>query len=179
MALLDWDENHPQPTEYNDFYGKYIDLVTTPNVVQQLIQQGQNTYAFIRQLNPEQASYRYEEGKWNVKEVIGHLIDTERVMAYRALSIARGEERSLPGFNQDDYVSEANFSERSLQNLSAEYDAQRNANVSLFSSFDPDHISQVGTANGSEVSIRALAYIIAGHEQHHLGVLKEKYEISF
>ena len=179
MALLDWDENHPQPTEYNDFYKKYIDLVTTPNIVQELIQQGQNTYAFIRQLDTEQASHRYSAEKWSVKEVIGHLIDTERVMAYRALCIARGEQQSLPGFDQDNYVTEANFGERSLQNLSAEYDAQRNANVSLFSSFDANNISKVGTANGSEVSVRALAYIIAGHERHHLNVLEEKYEISF
>ena len=178
MALLDWDENHPQPTEYNDFYEQYIKLVTAPNVIQELIQQGQGTYALIRQLDKEQASHRYEEGKWSVREVIGHLIDTERVMTYRALCIARGEQQSLPGFDQDDYVSEANFNERSLQSLSAEYDAQRNANVSLLSSLDTDQISKVGLANGSKVSVRALAYIIAGHEQHHLSVLKEKYEIS-
>lgn len=179
MAHLDWDENHPQPTEYNDYYQGYIELVSERNVIQQLTQQGQQVFSLIRQLNEEQAAHRYAKRKWSVQEVIGHLIDTERVMAYRALCIARGEEQSLPGFDQDDYVTEANFSERSLQNLSTEYDAQRNANVRLFSSFNAERIEQVGTADGSNISVRALAYIIAGHERHHLNVLDEKYGISF
>lgn len=179
MALLDWDESYPQPTEYNDYYQSYIDRISGRNVIQELIQQGQKTYALVRQLSTQQASHRYKDGKWSVKEVIGHLIDTERVMAYRALCIARGESKSLPGFNQDNYVAKANFDQRSLQNLSAEYDAQRNANVSLFSSFNTAQIEQAGTADGSNISVRALAYIIAGHEQHHLNILEERYEISF
>src|SRR5699024_7881151 len=104
MAHLDWDENHPQPTEAADYYEGYIGLTTEANVVQQLIQQGQEVYALIRQLNDQQADYRYAEGKWSVKEVIGHLIDTERIMAFRALCVARGEQQSLPGFDQDEYV---------------------------------------------------------------------------
>src|SRR5699024_11458746 len=110
-----------------------------------------NTYALIRHLSAEQAVHQYAKGKWSVKEVIGHLIDTERVMAFRALCISRGEQQSLPGFDQDEYVRQARFSKRSLQSLAAEYDAQRNANISLFSSFNTQQIGQAGTADGSDI----------------------------
>lgn len=178
MAFLTWDENHPESTEYNDFYEGYISLVTEPNVIQMLIQQGQNVYTLIKRLTSEQADYRYAEGKWSVREVVGHLIDTERIMAYRALSIARGERQSLPGYDQDDYVEQANFSGRSLQSLSTEYDAQRNANISLFNSFTDEQIKRTGTANDATLSVRAIVHIIAGHERHHLNILKKKYSIA-
>ncbi|HLR24324.1 MAG TPA: DinB family protein [Fodinibius sp.] len=179
MAHLDWDENIPKSTEYADYYEGYIELITEANVIQQLIQQGQQVYALIGQLDDQQADYRYAEEKWSVKEVIGHLIDTERIMAFRALCVARGEQQSLPGFDQDEYVRQAWFSKRSLQSLAAEYDAQRNANISLFSSFNTQQIGQAGTADGSDISVRALAYIIAGHERHHLRILEERYGVSF
>ncbi|WP_138431665.1 DinB family protein [Fodinibius saliphilus] len=175
MALFTWEENTPAPNEYGEFYQRYIERVTESNVLQALINQGQKTYAFIQQLAPEEAGYCYEEGKWSVKEVIGHLIDTERIMAYRALSISRGEEQSLPGYDQDEYVKNANFDSRSIQSLSTEYDALRNANISLFNSFDKEQTLRKGTANGVTVSVRALVYIIAGHEQHHHNILKERY----
>ncbi|NGP89747.1 DinB family protein [Fodinibius halophilus] len=175
MPLFTWEENTPSPNEYGEFYKGYIELVTEPNVLQALINQGQKTYAFMQQLAPEEADYRYEEGKWSVKEVIGHLIDTERIMAYRALSISRGEEQSLPGYDQDDYVENADFDNRSIQSLSTEYDALRNANISLFNSFDKEQTLRKGTANGVTVSVRALVYIIAGHEQHHHNILKDRY----
>jgi len=178
MTLIDWDENKPQPTEYIDYYEDYIDLVTTPNVVQQLIGQGQEVYALIRKLSDERADYRYAKAKWSIKEVIGHLIDTERIMACRTLCVARGEQQSLPGFDQDEYVRQAQFGKRSLQSLMAEYDAQRNANISLFSSFNEPQINKAGAADGATISVRALVYIIAGHERHHLNVLEEKYGIN-
>ncbi|MCW9708625.1 DinB family protein [Fodinibius salsisoli] len=178
MALLTWDENHPDSTEYNDFYEGYIHLVTEPNVIQLLIQQGQQVFTLIQQLNAKQAQHRYAENKWSVKEVIGHLIDTERVMAYRALCIARGEQASLPGYNQDEYVEHASFDQRSLQSLSSEYDAQRNANISLFNSFTEEQTKRTGTANNATLSVRALVHIIAGHEQHHLNVLRDQYDLE-
>ena len=178
MALLTWDDNRPTSTEYNNFYEEYISLVTEPNVIQLLIQQGQQIFTLIQQLSTEQAQLRYAENKWSVKEVIGHLIDAERVMAYRALCIARGDQTPLPGYDQDAYVEDATFDQRSLQSLSAEYDAQRNANVSLFNSLTDQQTKRIGTANEATLSVRALVYIIAGHEQHHLNVLKDKYGID-
>lgn len=178
MALSVWENNRPEPGEYGDFYQGYIDQVTTENVIQALIKQGQKTYALIQQLTDEEADSRYADGKWSVREVLGHIIDTERIMAYRALCISRGETTRLPGFDQDDYVENANFGERSLQSLSTEYDALRNANISLFNSLDENQIMRTGTASGVNTSVRALAYIIAGHEKHHLNILEEKYEIG-
>lgn len=178
MAILTWDDNRPQPEEYGDFYQGYIDLITEPNILEVLIQQAQHTYTLIQQLQPEEADYRYEEGKWSVKEVIGHLVDTERIMAYRALCISRGETASLPGYDHDAYVENGHFDERTLQSLSTEYDALRNSNISLFNSFDQEQTLRRGTANGLSVSVRALAYIIAGHERHHLKSLEEKYGIE-
>jgi uncharacterized damage-inducible protein DinB len=178
MVLSVWENNRPEPGEYGVFYQGYIDQVTSENVIQALIKQGQKTYALIQQLTDEETDYRYADGKWSVREVIGHIIDTERIMAYRALCISRGEAAPLPGFDQDDYVDNANFSERSLQSLSTEYDALRNANISLFNSFDENQIMRTGTASGFTTSVRALAYIIAGHEKHHLNILEEKYGIG-
>jgi uncharacterized damage-inducible protein DinB len=172
------EDNTPQPEEYPAFYEAYIRLVEGPNIIQKLIQQGQQLYGLISKLDSEQATYRYAEGKWSVKEVIGHLIDTERIMAYRALCIARGDKTSLPGFNQDEYVTEANFDQRSLHSLSSEYDTQRHSNISLFNSFDHGQLIRRGTANNSDISVRALIYIIAGHERHHLNILEEKYKLS-
>lgn len=178
MGLLDWENNHPQPDEYGEFYKDYITLADAPNVIQALIQQGQQIYAIIQKLTSDEADYRYETGKWTVKEVVGHLVDTERIMAYRALCISRGEQKSLPGYDQDEYVEQADFDNRSLQNLSTEYDALRNATISMFNSFNEKQILRKGTANNTTVSVRALAYIIAGHEKHHLNILEEKYGIN-
>lgn len=177
MALLDWEDNRPQHDEYGEFYEGYISLVDEPNVIQSLIQQGQKVYAIIRQLSEDKANHRYADDKWSVKEIIGHLIDTERIMAYRALCISRGEETSLPGYDHEAYIKEGNFEQRSLQSLSAEYDALRNANVSMFSSFTKEQLLRKGTANDATVSVRALAFIIAGHEKHHLNILERKYGI--
>ncbi|WP_445666382.1 DinB family protein [Fodinibius sp. AD559] len=178
MALLDWEENRPEPDEYGDFYEGYINLVEQPNVIQSLIQQGQKVYTLIQQLTDEEANYRYADDKWSVKEIIGHLIDTERIMAYRALCISRGEETALPGYDHESYVQKGNFDQRSLQSLSTEYDALRNANISMFNSFSKEQMLHKGTANEVSVSVRALAFIISGHEKHHLNILEEKYNIS-
>ncbi len=178
MALLDWEDQRPQPDEFGEFYEDYINLVDELNVIQSLIQQGQRVYTFIRQLSADKAKHRYADDKWSVKEIIGHLVDTERIMAYRALCISRGEQTALPGYDHEAYVEQGNFDQRSLQNLSVEYDALRNANISMFSSFTKDQMLRKGTANGVTISVRALAFIIAGHEKHHLTVLKDKYNVT-
>lgn len=178
MALLDWEDSRPKPDEYSDFYRDYINLVEEPNVIQSLIQQGQKVYTLIRQLTGDEANRRYADDKWSVKEIIGHLVDTERIMAYRALCISRGEQTALPGYDHQSYVEQGNFDQRSLQSLSTEYDALRNTNISMFSSFTNAQKLRKGTANEVTVSVQALAFIIAGHEKHHLNILEEKYDIS-
>lgn len=178
MPLSVWEKNRPGTEEYDDFYQGYISHITGPNVLQTLIEQGQQTYTLIQKLSPKKADFRYSDEKWSIKEVIGHLIDTERIMGYRTLCISRGESAHLPGYDQNRYVKEANFGNRSLQSLSTEYDALRNANICLFNSFSPEQINQTGTANNATVSVLALAYIIAGHEKHHLEILEEKYRVD-
>lgn len=178
MTLLDWDDNRPEPDEYGEFYKNYIELIDEPNIVQVLIQQGQQTYAVIQRLTTDEASHRYEKDKWSVKEIFGHLVDTERIMAYRALCISRGETTSLPGYDHETYVQEAEFENRSLQSISTEYDALRNSNISMFNSFSKNQTMRKGTANDVTVSVRGLAYIIAGHERHHMQILENKYDIN-
>ncbi len=178
MSLLAWEDSRPEPDEFDDFYKGYITLVTSPNVIQTLIQQGQQTYALIQKLSPDEAAHRYADGKWSVQEVIGHLVDTERIMAYRALCISRGEKNPLPGYDHESYVKNAHFEQRDPQSLSIEYDALRNATISMFSSFSKEQLMQKGTANNATVSVRALAYIMAGHERHHLNSLEKKYSID-
>src|SRR5699024_2211641 len=178
MSHLDWDENIPKPDEYADYHQKYIDLVTGPNVIQQLIKQGQQVYTLFKQLDEEKANYKYAKGKWSVKEVLGHLIDTERIMAYRALCLSRREQQSLPNFNQENYVRNSYFSERIIQSMASEYDAQRNANISLFNSFNNRQITCGGTISGDHMTVRALVFMTAGHERHHLGTLEKRYGVS-
>jgi uncharacterized damage-inducible protein DinB len=178
MTLLEWDDNIPQPNEYAEFYNNYIQLVGSSNVIQKLIRQGQQTYTIMQRLSRNEALHRYAEGKWSVQEIMGHLADTDRIMGYRALSISRGETKSLPGYDHDEYVRQGNFDNRSLQNIATEYDALRNANISMFNSLTKEQTLQKGTANKATVSVRALAYIIAGHERHHLNILEEKYGIN-
>ncbi|MDZ7362375.1 MAG: DinB family protein [candidate division KSB1 bacterium] len=167
--------SRPEPTEYAPYYGKYIELVPAGDLIDALIQQMNDMLALLRGLSEAQAETRYEPGKWSIKEVLGHLIDTERVMSYRALRIARADETPLPGFEQDDYVRAANFDARSLPNLLEEYLGVRGATVALFRNFDAATIARGGTANNVPVTVRALAYIIAGHERHHVQVLRTKY----
>jgi hypothetical protein len=110
-----------------------------------------------------------------MKEVLGHVIDTERIMAYRALAFARNEEQSLPGFEQDDYVAESNFNKRSLIDMISEFRTVRESNIILFKSFDDEILKRRGTASESEITVLALIFIIAGHEKHHMKILREKY----
>lgn len=167
-----------KPDEYGSFYKGYIEQVGSGDIIDILKDQMHQTYTLINSLTAKQAGYRYSEGKWTVKEVIGHLIDSERIFAYRALCFARNETKSQPGFDQDDYVKKGNFTQRPLQSLGDEYFSLRNATILLFDSFSDEIMLRKGTANDNTFSVRALAYIIAGHERHHLKVLEDKYHIS-
>lgn len=129
----------------------------------------------ILSLPEEVLMYRYAPGKWNIKEILVHIIDTERIFAYRALRIARNDKTPLPGYEQDDYVPASNASERMIDDIIEEYAAVRKSTLTLFQSFREDDFVKTGIANNHPVSVRALAYQIAGHELHHLSIIKERY----
>ncbi|RYD57937.1 MAG: DinB family protein [Sphingobacteriales bacterium] len=131
--------------------------------------------AMLQSLSDEELAYRYAPGKWNIKEVMVHVIDAERIFAYRALRIARNDKTPLSGYEQDDYVAASNASGRDMADILAEYEATRNASLALFHSFAEDDHLKTGIANDHPVSVRALAYQIAGHELHHVKIIKERY----
>jgi hypothetical protein len=165
----------PDTTEFAPYYSRYITGVPAGDVLGTLAQQLDDTLALLASVSESQATTRYEPGKWSVKEVVGHVADTERIMAYRALRIARGDRTPLPGFEQDDYVAAANFDARPLAVLVDGLETVRRATLSLFRSFDDEALLRRGVANELEVTPRALAYIIAGHERHHVAILRSRY----
>ncbi|HUI43397.1 MAG TPA: DinB family protein [Terriglobia bacterium] len=165
----------PDASEYAPSYGQYIALVAGDDVVAALERQIAETVALLGGITGEQADHRYAPEKWSVKEVVGHLVDTERIFAYRALRIARGDPTPMAGFEQDDYVRAGGFGGRTLAGLLEEFAAVRRATLLLFRSFNPEAWTRRGTANQKEISVRAVAYVIAGHELHHRKILQEKY----
>src|SRR5579862_8478333 len=168
----------PDPTEYDPYYWKYIDLVPDGEIVNTLDSQIHDTLSLLRNLSEEKAGQSYAPGKWTIKEVIGHMIDTERIFAYRALCIGRNDKTPLPGFEQDDYIAGTNFNARPLASLIEEFSCVRSASIHLFKPFTETEWLRRGTANGKEISTRALAYNIAGHELHHVGILKSRYILA-
>ncbi len=165
----------PEASEYLPYYEKYISLVAGSDIVTQLQEQMNQTAALLASVGEAKGEFRYAPEKWNVKEVLGHLIDTERIMAYRALRISRNDPTPIEGFEQDDYVRNAPHGRSTVKDLAEEFEAVRRATVFLFRSLDADAWMRRGTANRAEISVRALAYIIAGHELHHRKMLVEKY----
>lgn len=165
----------PEASEYAPEFGKYISLVQGEDVLRALGDQVEGTLATLRKVSEQDSLRRYAPGKWSVREVLGHLIDAERIFAYRALCFARNDQTELPGFEQDDYVPAARFDERAWDDILAEFEAVRRANILMFRGLDGDAWSRRGVANGNPMSVRALAYAIAGHELHHMGVIRTKY----
>ncbi|WP_375438108.1 alpha/beta hydrolase-fold protein [uncultured Hymenobacter sp.] len=166
----------PVVGQYNAYYDTYICLVpegTDPLV--QLQQQPEELRRLVGQLTDEQAGFAYAPGKWSIKEMLVHILDTERIFAYRALRIARGDQQPLAGFDQDEYVPYSGANERSLESIVKEYDTVRAATLSLFESFQPGAYDRMGIASGFPVSVRALAFILPGHEAHHLHILQQRY----
>lgn len=173
---MSWVEiDPPAPDEFDPYYAGYIDSVEGKQLSLILRQQRAKVLELLSGLSEEQAGYRYAADKWSLKEVIGHLIDCERVFIYRAMSIARGEDQSLPGFDQDAYVVTGAFDDRSVADLAREYETVRNASLSFFESLRPESWLARGKANDVTVSVRAIGYIVPGHEAHHLAVLEERY----
>ena len=165
----------PESNEYAAYYEKYVSLVADADVVGRLERQGAETLALLRGLPEERGPHRYAPGKWSLRQLVGHIVDTERIFTYRALAIARGERQPLPGMDQEEYMAGADFEARTLASLADEFEAVRGATLHLFRHLSPEAWARRGTASDNEVTVRALAYITAGHEAHHVGVLRERY----
>lgn len=165
----------PAADEYEKFYANYISLVPDGDVLDSLALQRKETQKLLDGISESKAAYRYAPEKWSIKGVVGHVVDAERVFSYRALSIGRGDTTPLPGFDEKHWAGTSNVDDRTLKDLVNEYGLVRDATLALFRSLPDDAWPRRGTANTFSVTVRALAWIIAGHERHHLKVLRERY----
>jgi transposase len=165
----------PEAGEFAPYYGRYIDRVPDGDLLRTLQTQGDQVLALARSLPEERGGHRYAPDKWSIREVLGHIMDAERIFAYRALRIARGDATPLASFDENEYVPHGRFDQRTLADLAEEYEAVRRATLLLFRSMDGGALVRRGVASDNGVSTRALAWIIAGHEAHHLALLRERY----
>jgi hypothetical protein len=165
----------PEQTEYAPFFQRYTSRIAEDDVFPVLERAFSDNLAFFAAIPEERWSFRYAPGKWSLKESIIHMIDTERIFAYRALRIARNDKTPLPGFEQDDYVPFYNAAHRSPASIISEYKAVRTATLELFKYLTEEDLMRTGISSGMPISVRALAYLIAGHERHHILLTKEKY----
>ena len=166
----------PQEGEFPPYANMYIKLLPDDGL---LLKHLRDNFIAMKQLifslPQEKLNYRYAQNKWTIKEILVHIIDDERIYAYRALCFARNDKTELPGFEQDDYALHSRANERSLENILEEYEAVRNATIALFNGLPEDSLLRMGTANNNKATVRAMAYHIAGHELHHMNIIKEKY----
>jgi hypothetical protein len=165
----------PAANEYAEYYAGYVSQVPDHAILDILKDQQASTMNLLAGIPEAKHDYRYAPAKWTVKEVVGHLVDTEWVFTYRALRFARSDGTPLPGMDQDQFMAEANFEDRSLQSLVDEFRNLRSANLSLFESFDEGILDKTGMASDCTFTVRAILYIIAGHQIHHINILKERY----
>ena len=164
-----------QPTEYLSFYKPYIEKAGDLELIRALELSKESTISFFKSIDDNKWSYRYLDDKWSIKEILQHLIDSERVFAYRALRFSRNDKTNLPGFDENAYAYESNGNIRRGAELIEEYIHLRNATLSLFKSFTKEMLIYSGFANDAEMSVRAIGFVIVGHEKHHIGVIKERY----
>ncbi len=165
----------PDPSDYSPGMAAYVGNVPEDDVLAALEKQREETTKLLSGLDEEKAGFRYEPGKWSIREVVGHMTDCERVFAYRAMAIARGEQQSLPGFDEKVYEGNAGHDAVPLQQLVNSYLVVRAATILLFNQMPQDAWDRRGTANGKPATPRALAYATVGHERHHVKILRERY----
>ena len=170
--------SRPATSEYAPFYHGYVASVPEGDVVDLLRTGGRELLEAIRRIPEERAGHRYGPEKWSIRQVIGHLIDAERIFTYRALRIARGDRTPLASFDENAFVKTAGFDARTLAGLARELEVVREASVLLFESLPDEGWGRTGIASDREVSVRALAYITAGHSRHHLRILRERYGVE-
>jgi hypothetical protein len=166
--------SRPDSTEYVPYFEKYVNLVPEGDILAHLEQQIDATASLLRDVSEPVAETRHAPYTWSVKEVVGHLIDSERVFGFRALCFARADRNELPGFDENDYARHARFDARNLRDLVAEFELVRRSHIHFFRGLDGEAWHRSGIANGHPITVRALAYIIAGHERHHVAILRER-----
>lgn len=165
-----------QSNEYGEFYTNYISQVSDEYTLQEELEISLHRFIkFVQNIPMDKFDYRYAEGKWTIKDIILHLIDAERIFAYRALRFARNDKTDLPGFEENDYVDEANANSRTIMDLLTELSAVRHATLLLFKSFNDEKLFRIGTANNNQMSVRALGFVIIGHQNHHQRIFEERY----
>ncbi len=165
----------PAPGEYDPYYDTYISKVPEGGVLETLARLRESTGRLLAEIGEGRAGHRYAPGKWTIREVVGHLSDAERIFAYRLLRIARGDPTPLPGFDEQRYVPAGEFERRPLAEVAAEFRAVRDATLALLRGLEASALARRGVANNAPVTARALAYIIAGHEIHHVQVIRARY----
>ncbi len=165
----------PQPNEYGSFYKGYIDLVQDLDGIMALSNSRDYFLNTLRKFPESKAQYKYAPEKWTVNDLVQHIIDAEIVFMYRALCVARGDKTSLPGFEQDDYVVQAQADFKSLNELTQSFELVRNTTINLFKGFSNSSLENIGKASGYDISVRALGFIISGHSIHHANILNERY----
>jgi hypothetical protein len=168
----------PAAGEYAPFFAGYVKLVPEAEVLPVLAAQASEIRRLARSVPPDRETFRYAPGKWSIREILGHIGDGERVFGYRAFCISRGDQAALPGFDENDYIAESAYDQQTAAELADDFAGLRAANLAVLGRLDPARWARVGNANGSPVSVRALAFILAGHVRHHLGVLKERYGVT-
>lgn len=167
--------SRPEKNEYAEYYETYVSLVEETDIVSALQNQLAELENLFAEMSEEKAAYAYAEGKWSIKELIGHLIDGERIFSHRAFRFSRADQTALAGFEQNDYITHGNFNNQSLADLIEEFSLLRKANNILFKNLSAEAWTRTGTASDAQVSVRALAYIMVGHVRHHANILKERY----
>jgi len=168
----------PSESEFASFYKDYVSAVTEPDVLAVLESQIFELQRLTAAVPAQRETFRYAPGKWSVREVVGHLTDGERVFGYRAFRISRGDQTPLPGFDEKSYVLESGFDQRPLAELVDEFIGQRRSNLVMLRRLDRRALERIGTANDNPISVRALAFIMAGHVRHHFGVLRTRYDLA-
>ena len=170
--------NRPEDDDFAPYYAGYVALVPESDILGVLAAQVDEVRALGAAVSPERETFCYAPGKWSIREVVGHVTDGERVFGHRAFCIARGEQQSLPGFDEQAYMKESNHHQRPLAGLAEDFAALRGVNLSFLAGLEEDAWRRRGTANGNPVTVLALAYMLAGHARHHLGVLRERYGVG-
>lgn len=165
----------PKKEEYAAYYHTYVDTVPDGDIIKILNKQNDQIKKLLANTSKKKSLFRYTPGKWNVREIIGHMIDTERVFAYRALRFARNDQTDLPGFDENEYIRHSNYTDIKLKELVDEFCALRKSNAIMFKNFSDEITMRSGRANGNSFTVRAMAYITVGHVNHHLGIIKERY----
>jgi hypothetical protein len=169
------DENFLNPEEYNPYYKQYIDKTSDLDIVNGLKQNLMSVVEFFESISQEKHLYAYAENKWSILDILLHIIDTERIFSYRALRIIRKDKTPMVGFDQDEFVISGNANNRSMDSLIEEYKSVRNSTITLYSNLRSESLKLIGKASGSNISARAIGYIIIGHENHHISIIRERY----